>query len=479
MAPATAPTAADGITKHRACDECRSRKLACSKEPDGCARCKKEGITCYYSPQKQMGRPRKRRHVDTDQEDNAAVAVSSQPQLQEQPLLFLQPADDISYPQLQSTVPTGDFLDNLNFLDEPLATNVDNWDLLPGYNDSLPFDPQILDHDDTFTDNNALPSLNLSGVDLLGTIDFGDTNAPQETISKDLSHTLHQYLADQINPPKPESHHASDSSTPPDSSDNGTSVDSLENAASSSTRSMRSVPTVSCSCLSSLFFALDSLGNLPNEVIPAMKVARNASRVAHDVIKCPLCSNFVTEDPPKPPPIQAFQNLMLLGTLVPSACNAYARILEMVDEETALAKKEGRTFWFAFRDIGGLWGCVGDTPKSCTAYETYNNKTMAPDMWRLTIRGLLRLDVYGLNEKDQDMPGASPYRQLGLKDVVDRLEERSRQRHDALDARIAAGHSHSEISGVIYPSKPCGPSERNCTRVLETARIALENLVIA
>jgi hypothetical protein len=185
------------------------------------------------------------------------------------------------------------------------------------------------------------------------------------------------------------------------------------------------------------------------------------------------------DEPLKPPPIQAFQNLMLLGTLVPSACNAYARILEMVDEETARAKKEGRTFWFAFKDIGGLWGCVGDTSGSCTAYQTYNNKTMPPDLWRLTIRGLLRLDVYGLNEKDHEMPGAASYRQLGLKDVVDTLEERSRQRHALLDSRAAAGHNHDHIAGVIYPSKPVAPSERNCTRVLETARIALENLVIA
>ncbi|RGP65643.1 hypothetical protein FLONG3_9146 [Fusarium longipes] len=479
MAPTAAPAAADGVTKHRACDECRSRKLACSKEPDGCSRCNKEGITCYYSPQKQMGRPRKRRHVDIELGDNAASVSASQPQLQEQPLLFLQPADDILCPQPQDIGSNGDFLDSLNFLDEPVAANVDTWALLPSYSDSLPFEPQILNHDGDFASNNALPSMNLSGVDLLGAIDFGDTDAPQETVSKDLSNTLHQYLADQIEHPKPESHHASDSSTPPDSSDNGTSVDSLENAASSSAPSMRSVPTVSCSCLSSLFFALDSLGNLPSEVIPAMKVARNASRVAHDVIKCTVCLDFAVEEPPRSPPIQAFQNLMLLGTLVPSACNAYARILEMVDEETALAKKEGRTFWFAFRDIGGLWGCVGGTNKNCTTYQTYNNKDMPPDMWRLTIRGLLRLDVYGLNEMDQDMPGAATYRQLGLKDVVDQLEERSRQRHEALDARIAAGHSHNGISGVIYPSKSCGPSERTCTRVLETARIALENLVIA
>ncbi|KAL4730049.1 hypothetical protein ACLX1H_002079 [Fusarium chlamydosporum] len=397
-----------------------------------------------------MGRPRKRRHVDTEQEDAAAPVVvsASQPQLQDQPLLFLQPADDASYPQLQDTVPTGDFPDNFNFLDEPLATNIDTWDLLPNHDDPLPFDPQILEHDGSFMDNNALPALNLSGVDLLSTINFGDADAPQETVSKDLSNTLHQYLADQIEQPKPESNHTSDSSTPPDSSDNGTSIGSPENAASSSAPSMRSVPTVSCSCLSSLFFALESLGHLPTEVIPAMKVARNASRVAHDVIKCTICSNFLVEEPLKPPPIQAFQNLMLLGTLVPSACNAYARILEMVDEETARAKKEGRTFWFAFKDIGGLWGCVGSRPNNgCTALQTYNNKSMPPDMWRLTIRGLLRLDVYGLNETADEIPGASPYRQLGLKDVVDQLEERSRQRHELLDARMAAGHSHDQISG--------------------------------
>ncbi|KAJ4003379.1 hypothetical protein NW752_011831 [Fusarium irregulare] len=480
MASTVAVPAADKVTKHRACDECRSRKLACSKEPDGCARCKKEGITCYYSPQKQMGRPRKRRYVDTEEEDVTAAVTASQPQPQEQSLPFLQPADDISYPQLQDTLPGGDFLDTLNFLDDPVSADINTWDLLPNYNDALPFDPQIFDNDGSFMENNsALPALNLSGVDLLGTINFGDTDLSQDTVSKDLSHTLHRYLTDQIEPPNAESHQASDSSTPPDSSDNGASVNSPGDTASSPNPSMRSVPTVSCSCLATLFFALESLGNLPNEVIPAMKVARNASKVAHDVIKCTICLDCMLDEPLKPPPIQAFQNLMLLGTLVPSACNAYARILEMVDEETARAKKEGRTFWFAFKDIGGLWGCVGETSDSCTVYQTYNNKTMPPDLWRLTIRGLLRLDVYGLNEKDHEIPGAASYRQLGLKDVVDTLEERSRQRHALLDSRTAAGHNHDHIAGVIYPSKPVAPSERNCTRVLETARIALENLVIA
>ncbi|KAF2018910.1 hypothetical protein BU24DRAFT_488968 [Aaosphaeria arxii CBS 175.79] len=49
---------------HSACDDCRTRKLKCSGESPQCSRCAREGIRCVYSPQKQMGRPRKRRRED-------------------------------------------------------------------------------------------------------------------------------------------------------------------------------------------------------------------------------------------------------------------------------------------------------------------------------------------------------------------------------------------------------------------------------
>ncbi|KAF2267005.1 hypothetical protein CC78DRAFT_614459 [Lojkania enalia] len=49
---------------HAACDECRTRKLKCSGDIPRCSRCEKECIQCIYSPQKQMGRPRKRRRED-------------------------------------------------------------------------------------------------------------------------------------------------------------------------------------------------------------------------------------------------------------------------------------------------------------------------------------------------------------------------------------------------------------------------------
>lgn len=73
---------------HAACDECRkllfsaiihvniviltrhtgTRKLKCSGETPSCDRCKRERIECIYSPQKQMGRPRKRRREGEPEE---------------------------------------------------------------------------------------------------------------------------------------------------------------------------------------------------------------------------------------------------------------------------------------------------------------------------------------------------------------------------------------------------------------------------
>ncbi|EXJ70549.1 uncharacterized protein A1O5_06619 [Cladophialophora psammophila CBS 110553] len=52
------------VRRHSACDECRKRKLKCSGEPTGCERCVKQNLTCHYSAQKQMGRPRKRQKTD-------------------------------------------------------------------------------------------------------------------------------------------------------------------------------------------------------------------------------------------------------------------------------------------------------------------------------------------------------------------------------------------------------------------------------
>ncbi|KXL48080.1 hypothetical protein M433DRAFT_63440 [Acidomyces richmondensis BFW] len=75
------------VKRRAACDECRtSNLLKCSGEQPACARCRKENITCVYSPQKQMGRPKKRQRTDdenmTERLVGSATASSQQQQQQ-------------------------------------------------------------------------------------------------------------------------------------------------------------------------------------------------------------------------------------------------------------------------------------------------------------------------------------------------------------------------------------------------------------
>ncbi|KAJ5297945.1 hypothetical protein PENANT_c012G04603 [Penicillium antarcticum] len=66
-APGSDNQATSDQKRHAACDECRKRKLKCSGELSGCARCLKQSLHCNYSSQKQMGRPPKKR-ARTDDE---------------------------------------------------------------------------------------------------------------------------------------------------------------------------------------------------------------------------------------------------------------------------------------------------------------------------------------------------------------------------------------------------------------------------
>ncbi|KAK6337655.1 hypothetical protein TWF730_003048 [Orbilia blumenaviensis] len=59
---------------HKACDECRIRKLKCPGEFPACSRCVRDGVPCVYSLQKTMGRPRKRRRSDALRAHQAATA---------------------------------------------------------------------------------------------------------------------------------------------------------------------------------------------------------------------------------------------------------------------------------------------------------------------------------------------------------------------------------------------------------------------
>lgn len=240
---------------------------------------------------------------------------------------------------------------------------------------------------------------------------------------------------------------------------------------------MQPFPSVSCPCLSSLYMALESLTNLPRNISAAMRVARHASKVAQGVINCKVCSCNLL-DISEAPPMQSFQNMMLLATLVPSACNAYTAIVGMIDRESNLAMQQGRRIFFSMREMGGLWEHEAVSGRALPAdLMEFDDTDLGPREWRRIMLVIIRLDVYGDRAKQPNRPSGSPS-MMGLSDVVAALDERSQKRHALVDASIAAGTLPQHRHYMMTP-RSCKPEDRNCVRVLEVARMALNNLVIA
>lgn len=367
---------------------------------------------------------------------------------------------------------------SLSFLDDNTgASNMDFMDLLPS-NFHLVSQPEPHGYfsGETRGSHHSSAPFNMSGVDPLGGgIHLDELDPSLKAASStphDPSDAFQRYLTERNTYSS-----AAAAPTPPEStlSDPSNSMGSPGSTHSS----MRSAPTVNCGCRSSLYFAIDALSNLPRDIVSAMQVARNASRVTHDVVNCPRCSLPLTENPAAPPPAQCVQNVSCLGALIPSACNAYATILDMVDQETTLATQQGRTLYFSVQDLGGLRGQTSEPP--CENMHLYNNRDLPPNVWRSSIRAILRMDVYGIGQEASGGSGSSSfeYRQQGLKEVVALLEERTRKRYELLDVLTPQAQLPPQTGYVVYPTKTSASEERNCIRMLETARIALNNLVIA
>jgi hypothetical protein len=304
----------------------------------------------------------------------------------------------------------------------------------------------------------------------MANVEYPSRDEESVQVPKHMSHTLGRYLASQ---------HQAAPIEPAESirSDVSNSAGSPE---SLSTPVYKAVPSVTCSCLSSLYLTLDSISRLPADLLAAMRVARNASKVAFDVINCPYCSNpSLFEDPNVPPPVQCFQNLMCLGALIPTACNAYVSILEMIEMEAASARHDRRNMWFSLRDVGGLWGSVADQPDRCPRLHDFDNRAVDPETWRRTMRAILRLDIHGLGDLSDD--GLPVQVQQGLRDIVRLLDERSNRRHETMDEMIASG----QLSTMPRPlfgwatAKSLPQDQRMCWRVMDAARVALDNLVIS
>lgn len=451
-----------------------SRKLACSKEPDGCARCKREGIVCHYSPQKQMGRPRKR-----PRDESAAAAttgdVTPTESTSKSPMMDLPPDTEDPGMAFINMLTSGDLefdWANTALLHEELALEPPQHQQLPAEKASsnnhnwaafgftgndfgqLNFDAAGPEHAPTFSSLDIDPALFGGG---------GDTTSASASAG-----------ASPETPAVPGLVPTGSSNTP------SSSVESPGNCGATT---MATIASGQCACTSKLFSAIDSMRSLPSEVGVAVRQARLASKTAYEVVNCPSCSipstrpfgsdhagHAATDS------LRGFQTLMLLATLIPSVVSAYERIIHMVDQEASRAASERRELAFTLPGYGGIWGSMAAND-SCGASSALGHRLMEPPMWRLTVRALLRVDVYGISGSCGDSgSGMSDPFHLGLRDIVTMMENQSRARHAVMDPLIQSG-AWEDVQCALKLHKT--GETPTCQKIIQIAKMAVDNLVIA
>lgn len=201
---------------------------------------------------------------------------------------------------------------------------------------------------------------------------------------------------------------------------------------------------------------------------------------------------------------------MVVGALVPSIAEAYGRILALVDVVAARAAAAHARLPFSLSAYGGLSGTdPATTSPSCQlgggggggdgdgpgtgGVGPYENKMLEPVQWRVAVRALLRVDVYGLN-CDPDGAGESGtggtttrhglcFSRTGLRDLIAQMDEKSRSRHAEIDAMIDAGLLTPRGTGRLRPCHTRSLEEKgqipHCRFIIDVAKEAVESLVIA
>lgn len=214
-----------------------ARKLACSKEPNGCSRCIREHIRCHYSEQKPMGRPRKRRrNVD---ENEFSVEVKP----------YLPDPDSVTY-----------FDDNLPV--DPLFEHVarpimyGEASMEPG-NALKDIQPYVTGSDGDIFWHSGFESLKEPTSFSNGSTSISSVDpALHDTSPREFDFTEHQH------------HHAPNK--PP------------------------------CGCLAAMYLAMSSIQELPTDITSALATVRVAANTTRNVLRCEQCGMpKLVEVPPR------------------------------------------------------------------------------------------------------------------------------------------------------------------------------------
>jgi hypothetical protein len=388
-----------------------TRKLACSKEQGGCARCVREGISCVYSEQKPIGRPRKRQCAEGVKDNTTLTEIA---------------------------VPDFDSLDGFDYFE-----GVNVADAFSKFSNSSSINLTELLHEQPILlqDQSTVSAVHpthgvfgfpyVSGVGRIE-IDFGSVNVQSNGSSM-------SYGSSETTP-----------QTPPSES---------RGHLFAGEQPLVSAPGPPCSCLATIYVALSSLQTFSPVIETALSTVRGAANAAQAAIRCERCNAAIENGHASP---EGYQNTMLLGTLLPLIVNGYKRLLLMVDAEADSSSALGIRKAFSIKAYGGMPAAFDDPECGAALYADLT--AMEPMEWRTAVRALLRADVYGDDEGGEV---------VGLKGMIAELEGRQRRRH-----RIQ-GLPDSDPSLEAEYQRCFGERNALCLRIIETAKVAMQGLVIA
>lgn len=285
---------------HNACDECRTRKLKCSGEPTGCARCAQDGVTCRYSPRKQMGRPRKRRREEEPGPQGSQYDPWSYTNETEDPgSNFTGQERSMAFP------------DTLNpqldmsgcFSIAGLGLNTPSFDMSPNFA-SVPYT------NDTFEGTSASPMGGSSNELIPNSLQYGTPEStdyaswvPASQSDRPLSRPNRSFP--HLQTPAPSEH---------------TTITNTIAAPSS-----RSAQT--CGCITTLYQTLSSFSSTPEAFFPyGISTLKRVTSTAWQALRCDNCAQSSYAN--------CLQNSSALHTLINLIITEYSKVLKEIEERS-------------------------------------------------------------------------------------------------------------------------------------------------
>ena len=191
-----------------------------------------------------------------------------------------------------------------------------------------------------------------------------------------------------------------------------------------------------CACLANLYLTLSSFQTLPPSSFPLtsgnLKIATTTAR---DVLRCQICPRTYNS---------AFQNISLLGTLLPLIIMEYSKLLGHIDDRSA----NGESITFRMGSQNPAHQHLHTGTKDCPM--GFNIELSATE-WRMTARKVIRQQVHGVKSGDDS-----------LNSLIDELEKRQHAWHNTNYPQKLAGH----VAVCAHEDE----GERGCLRVIRNLR---------